>query len=404
MKDVFKEYYKPTKTEFDVLWNKALVAFDANVLLHLLRFKQSSASVVLDVLTKLGSRAWLPNQAAEEFLKNRHGVFLNLDQPYSRLDQFFSKQAESANQELSGLEDQFRDHPSLDFSAVKSECGKAFQKLRNYLVEQQKKHPTAKDAEDILDKVTDIFSGKVASRPSAAQLTEWTKEAQTRFEKEIPPGYLDAKKTSGGFGDYFIWQQLIEKSKESGVPIIFVTDDVKEDWWLRIGGKTLGPRPELRKEFFDKTKQLFYMYSLREYLKLHNEMGGAVSEQVIQEAQDEAARAATYEALRQRMKSSTEQHKKLELAHIKSLEYGAQQELDIIQDEINTLKVELLKANNENRPAAEVNELLSKRDALMDRLNSLQKQNSLNRSFLERWLLLDESTGKWRIIPSSDSR
>ena len=65
---------------------------------------------------------------------------------------------------------------------------------------------------------------------------------------------MDERKSEDGdplrkFGDFFLWKELLEHGKEQKRPIIFVTDDKKEDWWLKVKGRTLGPRPELIAEF-----------------------------------------------------------------------------------------------------------------------------------------------------------
>ncbi len=69
------------------------------------------------------------------------------------------------------------------------------------------------------------------------------------------------------FGDLIIWLQMIDFSKSCTKPIIFVTADRKEDWWWRTDDdRELGPRPELRKEFYDKTGQVFYMYRVENFI------------------------------------------------------------------------------------------------------------------------------------------
>jgi predicted restriction endonuclease len=48
---------------------------------------------------------------------------------------------------------------------------------------------------------------------------------------------------------------------------VFVTDDNKEDWWLEISGKTIGPRPELLAEVYAKTGlSAFYIYNSERFM------------------------------------------------------------------------------------------------------------------------------------------
>jgi hypothetical protein len=75
---------------------------------------------------------------------------------------------------------------------------------------------------------------------------------------------MDERKSEDGdlrkFGDFFLWKELLEHGKEQKRPLIFVTDDQKEDWWLKVKGRTLGPRPELIAEFREHSGQMFHMY------------------------------------------------------------------------------------------------------------------------------------------------
>ena len=61
------------------------------------------------------------------------------------------------------------------------------------------------------------------------------------------------------YGDLILWFQIIDYAKEKKCPIIFVTNDVKEDWWQQEkDDKTKDtPRHELLYEFKDKTSQNF---------------------------------------------------------------------------------------------------------------------------------------------------
>lgn len=55
-------------------------------------------------------------------------------------------------------------------------------------------------------------------------------------------------------------------------------DDRKDDWWLQFKGKTLGPRPELVKEFVTAGGKDLHMYSSDRFLEFAGEhFGRAVS-------------------------------------------------------------------------------------------------------------------------------
>src|SRR6202007_3275520 len=69
------------------------------------------------------------------------------------------------------------------------------------------------------------------------------------------------------YGDLIIWKELINYSKKEKKPLIFVTDDRKEDWWTIEAGKTIRPREELIKEFYDLTGIRILIYNADHFLQ-----------------------------------------------------------------------------------------------------------------------------------------
>ncbi len=71
------------------------------------------------------------------------------------------------------------------------------------------------------------------------------------------------------FGDLILWKEILEKLNTEGKrPVIFVTEDVKPDWWEINGDDELvGPRQELINEFndFSEDKVSFNMFTLSDF-------------------------------------------------------------------------------------------------------------------------------------------
>ena len=66
-------------------------------------------------------------------------------------------------------------------------------------------------------------------------------------------------------------KQVMDFSTSKKTAVIFVTDDRKDDWWEEVNGKTLGPRPELIKEFCETTEQRILIYTPDSFLKISKE-------------------------------------------------------------------------------------------------------------------------------------
>lgn len=122
---------------------------------------------------------------------------------------------------------------------------------------------------------------------------------QRGFPEKTPPGYMDFEKFKdsehnlekrANCGDLIIWKQVMDLSKAERSPIVFVTDDQKEDWWIKASGKTLGPRPELIQEFLEETDQQILIYKPELFLNLaKKQLHQKISSKSIEEITSERA-------------------------------------------------------------------------------------------------------------------
>ena len=79
------------------------------------------------------------------------------------------------------------------------------------------------------------------------ELEEALREAMRRVTAKIPPGYKDNDKSDPS-GDYVVWRQLMNEAVKRKLPVVFITDDAKPDWYQEYRGRTIGARRELREE------------------------------------------------------------------------------------------------------------------------------------------------------------
>lgn len=89
--------------------------------------------------------------------------------------------------------------------------------------------------------------------------------------KKKYPGYKDDKKSEDKkYGDLILWYQIIDKASESKKPIILISGDVKEDWWLEKNSKRIMPLPQLKKEMFEKAGVDFHIYTADRFLEYYD--------------------------------------------------------------------------------------------------------------------------------------
>jgi len=285
MRSKFNSYYIPTDTQIKQLWDTCIFSFDANVLLDLYRYSDKSRDELLQLMETLRDRIWIPFQAAKEFHSNRLTVIYEVHQ---KVDQVIK----NLDNVLKSLESDFRQHPYLTGSLLSSTVSN-IKRTVSKLEHAKAKHPDLIQDDEIGGKIADLLDGRVGDTFQQDQIATINREIDERLTKNTPPGFLDKDKgPDGSRGDALIWFQLIHYSREHQHPLIFVTRDDKEDWWLKFRGRTLQPRPELRKEFKDKTGQEFYLYRTPRFIEYAiDQYPREVSKQLLTEAKEISSNA-----------------------------------------------------------------------------------------------------------------
>ncbi len=275
MRNDFHGFYRPTTQEFDSIWRNAIIAVDANVLLNLYTYSRSTADEILALLGRFSDRIWLPYQVAAEYHRNRCGIILKEAKRYAEILKPL--------QEVGIALRTGKRHPYVSSDLVE-QFDDIADKITTSLKTGETQHRELIATDPICDKLTELFNGRVGEPMNEATLEQIYKDGAKRFARKIPPGYGDLKKSEPSrYGDLVLWQQLIEHAAASEKPIIFVTDDLKEDWWAFAGDKRVGPRPELRHEFRSKTGREIYIYSTDAFVDAATERGTKLSEKAANE-------------------------------------------------------------------------------------------------------------------------
>lgn len=98
-------------------------------------------------------------------------------------------------------------------------------------------------------------------------------EGCRRVDQREPPGYLDkGKDDDGAAGDFLVWEQVMVEAARRRCDVLFVTGDVKEDWWRRESGEHRGPRLELVNELRSRAGVHLFMLRPTNLLSLGREV------------------------------------------------------------------------------------------------------------------------------------
>jgi hypothetical protein len=292
MRAKYAGWYTRSPEKLAKIWEKAIFVPDANVLLHCLRHAAPVRDELLRVFAALKESLWIPYQVGLEFHRNRLEVEVGAEDAYERLCQDYQSAFNQASDRLK----QLRAHPIISVDAELKVLNKFMDGFRDRMAEARERHPRDEIAEAV-DRLTSLLDGRVGDKWPASRINPLKKEGEERYSRKIPPGYKDAKKDTGEFdkyGDLIIWMDMMEKAKAERRPVVFISDDAKEDWWWIHRGRKLGPRPELIEEFLSHSEQEFHIYEFTQFLRVaaqrHPEMKPGVAEIEKSLRDDEKAR------------------------------------------------------------------------------------------------------------------
>lgn len=280
MRDTFPAQFRPAPDELSELWKHSTFAIDANVLLNLYRYSPATRSELEAALKSVEARLFLPHQAAREFFRNRLSVTVGQAEEYS-------KAVKTIDELAANLADHKR-HPFIPEEAL-PRFSEQVDTLKTLLNQQRETLLRRLTQDEILDGLERMFAGRTGEAFSGTEVAEIIAEGEGRYAREVPPGFKDGKKDAAGddsrrFGDLILWKQLIKRATTDKRPLIFVTDDKKEDWWLQLSGRTVGPRTELREEFLAAGCKEFWMYTVELFIaEAAKTRQASVSQQVIDE-------------------------------------------------------------------------------------------------------------------------
>jgi len=280
MQKKFHAYNPYTDKELEKIWQECIFSFDSCVLLNLYKFKPELLDDFFKILEAINRRIWLPFQVGHEFYVNRQIIINEQINAYRKIK-------EELNDLLSilikALKDKNKKHCLIDMDSIKDIVMETKNKVELYLDGIKSKHPDYSTSDEISKKVNKLFDGRIGENYPEEKLFKMHKRAEKRIKGCIPPGYEDRKhkKPPELYGDVIIWLQLIDQAKSQKKPIIFVTEENKDDWWLKNNKKIIGPRPQLRCEMLNEAGVSFQLYLTDNFLEDANRFLGLPKQQKV---------------------------------------------------------------------------------------------------------------------------
>lgn len=260
--DGFEAYKTPTEADYARLLAEGIVVPDANVFLNLYRYNEQTRNDLLAVFRQLGDRLWVPHQVIVEFWRNRETVLQDPRATTATLRDLEGQRDKAVNTlrlwaNRVSLPHERRENLLDALRKTFQDVGDGVRELADNDASEFARD-TNKDP--VILELVPVLSGRVGPAFDQPSRENAIAEAKSRLDAKKPPGFKDSSKELDlAVGDCFIWFQTIRHARSEKKDVLFVTGDVKEDWWRREHGESRGPLPELVNELREQASVQLYM-------------------------------------------------------------------------------------------------------------------------------------------------
>jgi len=226
-----------------------IVICDTNVYLHIYRYSPEFSDFALHCMQAIRSAIVLPSTVKYEFLKHYRSYFSDMEKRVHRVGDDTKSQINNAARKVIKICDNLQALQYPDISQLRNGLSTKFTELLE-LSESFFEDRTILDFianpwdgknliyELVEQIITDSHAMETVTQEEIYQICE---EGEKRYkaDPQIPPGFKDSKSKDGvrKYSDLIMWKEVLRYAKINDTNVIFVTDDVKSDWWVDDGGQ-----------------------------------------------------------------------------------------------------------------------------------------------------------------------
>ena len=262
------------------LQNDTIIVFDTNIWLDIYRVLPDEIANTLSLLSKrdIKEKMYIPSFVSYEFkkhhrqLQNEHSQIV--ERANSKLKDTVFKFKTKTFEDIVSL----RDRHGINTIDVEKKFAEKFADLEKIAADFLEYNDTQilLEDDDIKLRIKSFFDELYKTNSidclSKNEILELITEGEQRYQNKTPPGYKDKIKDEKGrfiYGDLIIWKEIMKYARIKSKNVLFVTNDVKEDWF-----DTLGFNQKLVDEFELVTEHKimglkgreFYDFARKQYL------------------------------------------------------------------------------------------------------------------------------------------
>lgn len=244
---------------------------DTNILLYLYKCSFNASKNIVDLLNKMKDKVIIPNRVYEEYISNKGSEQDKIDKKYDTFTRNLKSQVDGLKRKVGSSISESRKYEFPDCDALETGINIWIDKIKNSITAYESSLSSEKQNKSVqitnVEQIIQYWSNqqRIRQKPSITKILEYIKEGEFRYRYKMPPGYMDEDKDKASkgeidsfetrirkYGDLFVWKEILSiGSRENGKKVLFITNDVKEDWWVLKGEQkdVVCMRDELRQEY-----------------------------------------------------------------------------------------------------------------------------------------------------------
>lgn len=270
--DVALESKKHEPSIQSLISGSTYIVFDTNVLLNIYHYSPEFTEFAMDCLDQIKGTIMLPSTVRIEYGKHCDREYHAMKNRIKRFGDSILKSTTASSAKMLNICEDLEKMHFPDIEALKIEITRKLDEIKKTVEAYKSNHNDLKliadwsDNDHLKQLVSKLDVNQIMDSPDYETLYNWYESGEKRFASKMPPGYEDDDKAGvSRYSDLVLWLETIRYAKNKKVNIIFVTDDVKGDWWQTNSDKTICFRHELIEEFCRETSQEIYPYTSAEF-------------------------------------------------------------------------------------------------------------------------------------------
>lgn len=261
MKEHFPGFYPFSHSEKISYLKDATIVLDSSVLLDLIKLNQAALFIKLLRSGDMADRLWIPYDVAWLYHHEMNSMILGQ-----------IERIKSSLSLLTQCKKTYEDASNYPF--LKKDTFDKFISLVKDIELESRVQITNLTTSLYIDfnKVIfdNLFKNKIGNSYAESEMLKLYADGEKRFAERMPPGYIrrtnQIVNSRVSYHDYIIWEQMQKYAKNENKNVLFVTNNVSEDWFYLVNSEVVSPHQSLINEFKTNTNKNFYCISAYDFV------------------------------------------------------------------------------------------------------------------------------------------